>query len=237
MMDDPHIIREVQQIKLLADKITKIIESDSNKTKPPSDLNQQIENIDQLNSTVRNFLEVVSSRKTVTSEFLTKIHHELRTPLVPILAYTDLLLDSKYGSISNEQRKRLETINSGTKGLVQTIQDLFNKKTFDTTSDNDTAGNDHETHELQQEKKILDKINATLSDELEKTRNEIVALKKDLTDGHHKIKEREQEHLFVSKSTQYEQEKNMRLKKKQILTLVLISVVVSVSWICWILLL
>ncbi|MHB8602493.1 MAG: histidine kinase dimerization/phospho-acceptor domain-containing protein [Nitrosotalea sp.] len=236
-MDDPHIIREVQQIKLLADKIAKIIESDSNKTQPPDHLNQQIENIDQLNNTVKSFLEVVSSRKTITSEFLTRIHRELRTPLVPILAYTDLLLDSKYGSISDEQRKRLEIINSDTKGLLQTIQDLSNKKTFDIVPDNHEEDKDHETNELKQEKKILDKINTTLSDELEKTRKEIVDLKKDLTDGHHKIKEREQKHLFTSKSVQDEQEKNIRLKKKQILTLALISVMVSASWICWMLLL
>jgi hypothetical protein len=227
-MEDIHLIREAQQIKLLAESIAKIIESDNDKTKSPHELNQEIEGIDQLNSTVRNFLEVVSARKTISREFLTKIHHELRTPLVPILAYTDMLLDSKYGSISDEQRKRLEIINSSTKGLVQTIQELFNEKTFDVTSDNPEAGKDHKINELKQEKKILDRINTALSDELEKTKEENIALKKDLKDGYHKIREREQEKMFVSKDAQDKQEKNLRLQKKHILTIACSIAVVGI---------
>jgi signal transduction histidine kinase len=226
-MEDTHLIREAQQIKLFADRIAKIIESDNNKTKPQDELNQEIENIDQLNNTARNFLEVFSSRKTITSEFLTKIHHELRTPLVPILAYTDMLLDSKYGSISDEQRKRLEIINSSTKELVQTIQDLFNKKTFDITSDKHEADKDHKINELKQEKKILDRVTTALSDDLGKTRRENVELKKDLTDSHHKIKESEQEKIFASKSAQDEQEKNFRLQKKHYITIAIIAILVS----------
>lgn len=133
-MEDIHLIREAQQIKLLAESLTKIIESKNNKTKLPSELNQEIENIDNLNNTMRNFLEVVSSKKKRASrEFLLKINHELRTPLVPILAYSEMLLDPKYGPVSAEQRKRLEIINSSTRQLVQTIQDLFNEKNFDFT--------------------------------------------------------------------------------------------------------
>ncbi len=224
-MKDTHLIREAQQIKLLADRIAKVIESDNDKLQDK--LNQKIENIDQLNNTVRNFLEVVSSKKTITSEFLTKIHHELRSPLVPILAYADMLLDSKYGSISDEQRKRLEIISSSTKGLVQTIQDLFNKKTFDVTSDNLDTGKDHKINELGQEKKILDRINTALSDDLDKTKKENVKIKKDLADGYHKIKEREQENLFASKSAQDEQEKNFHLQKKHYISIVMIAVLVS----------
>ena len=226
-MEDTHLIREAQQIKLLADSIVRFNYFNYDKTKPQDELNQEIENIDQLNNTVRNFLKDVSSRKTITSEFLTKIHHELRTPLVPILTYTDMLLDSKYGSISDEQRKRLEIINSSTKGLVQTIQDLFNEKTFDVTSDKPEPGKDHKINELKQEKKILDRVNTALSDELGKTKKENVELKKDLKDGYHKIKEREQENLFASKSAQDEQEKNFRLQKKHYITMAIIAVLVS----------
>lgn len=226
-MDDIHLIHESQQIKLLADGITKIIESEDNTIKPMPELNQEIENIDQLNGVMKNFLKKVSSRKTTTDDFLTKINHDLRTPLVPILTYTDMLLDSKYGSISDEQRKRLEIINSSTKGLLQTIQDLFNKKTFDVMSDIYGAGKDHEINELKQEKKFLDSINTTLSDKLEKTTKENADLKKDLTDGYHKIKESEQEKMFASKSAQDEQEKNFRLQKKHYLSIVALALVIS----------
>jgi signal transduction histidine kinase len=157
-MEDIHLIREAQQIKLLANKMAEVIEFDNSKTKPQHELNQEIENIDQLNNTVRNFLEEVSSRKTITSEFLTKIHHEIRTPLVPILAYTNMLLDSKFGQISDEQRKRLDIINSSAKGLVQKMQDLFNEKTFDVLPDKPETEKDHKIKELEQEKMILGKM-------------------------------------------------------------------------------
>ncbi|HLC24088.1 MAG TPA: histidine kinase dimerization/phospho-acceptor domain-containing protein [Nitrosopumilaceae archaeon] len=107
-MEDIHFIREAKQIRMLAESLRKIIEPDKNKTKLPSELNQEIENIDHLNNTMGKFLEVISSRKTSSREFLLQINHELRTPLVPILGYTEMLLDSKYGSVSVEQRKRLD---------------------------------------------------------------------------------------------------------------------------------
>jgi len=107
-MEDIHFIREAKQIRMLAESLRKIIEPDKNKTKLPSELNQEIENIDHLNNTMGKFLEVISSRKTSSREFLLQINHELRTPLVPILGCTEMLLDSKYGSVSVEQRKRLD---------------------------------------------------------------------------------------------------------------------------------
>ncbi len=227
-MKDTHMIREAQQIKLLAESMVKIIESDNDKTKLQHDLNQKIESIDQLIDITRNFVERVSSRKTITSEFLIKINHELRTPLVPILAYTDMLLDSRHNSISNEQRKQLEIINSSTKGLVQTIQDLFNKKNFDVTTNKPEIGKDHKINELGQERKILDRINTAFSDELEKTKKENVELKKDLKDSDHKIKEREQVNWFTLKTVQDEQEKNFRLQKKHILTIVGTTIIIAI---------
>lgn len=226
-MDDIHLIREAQQIKLLADKITKIIEPKNNTVKFIPELSREIENIDQLNNMVGNFVKKVSSRKPITSEFLKKINHDLRTPLVPILTYTDMLLDSKYGTISDEQRRRLEIIHSSIKELVQIIYDLFNEKNFDVASNASEVRKDHEINELKQEKKFLDVINTTLSDELEKTAKENVGLKKDLTDGYHIIKEREQEKMFASKSAQDEQEKNFRLQKKHYMSIVSIVLVVS----------
>lgn len=227
-MEDIHLIREVQQIKLLTDRIMQTIELDNNKTKSQHALYPKIDNIGQINDTANNFLKVVSSRKLTSDEFLTKINHDLRTPLVPILAYTDMLLDSKHGSISDEQRKRLEIVNSSTKELVQIIQNLFNEKTFNVTSDKLEIYKDHKINELKQEKNILNKINTIFSDELDKTKKDNVNLKRDLEDSVHKIKEKEQEALFASKSAQDEQEKNFRLQKKHILTIVGAAITIAI---------
>lgn len=230
-MNDIHLIREAQQIKLLSESIVKIIESSNDKTKSQHELNHEIGEIDHLNNITKNFLEVVFIDKTINHEFLTKINHELRIPLTSALTYTEMLLDSKYGPISNEQRKRLEIINSSTRELVQTIQNLSSEKSHDVALDKSEVSKNHEINELEQEKKILDGINVTLSDELEKTRKEKAEIERDLKDSYHKIREIEQEKIFASKDAQEEQEKNRLLQKKHILTLSLILGIVAIGFV------
>lgn len=58
-------------------------------------------------------------------EFLTMITHELKTPLVPIQGYSDILLSGHLGSLTKEQRERLEVIKSSSRSLLQLITDLL----------------------------------------------------------------------------------------------------------------
>src|SRR6202158_3761346 len=152
-MDETHLLNEAKQIRLFLEKIKKIIASDYDKTKPTPDVNTTIEDIDQISVTTKNFLEKVSKDNTISVELRTKINHELRTPLVPILAYAEMLLDPKFGSLSDEQRKRLEMMRSNIKTLTQTIHDLFNQKNFNVISNKPEENNSHEIRELRQEKK------------------------------------------------------------------------------------
>jgi signal transduction histidine kinase len=58
-------------------------------------------------------------------EFLAMITHELKTPLVPIQGYSDILLSGHLGNLTKEQRERLEVIKSSSKSLLQLITDLL----------------------------------------------------------------------------------------------------------------
>ncbi|MGN6623035.1 MAG: sensor histidine kinase, partial [Candidatus Nitrosocosmicus sp.] len=62
-------------------------------------------------------------------EFISMIAHELRTPLVPIKGYTEMLLKSKnMGSLSKKQEKAIETIYRNIKkqeSLVEDILDVY----------------------------------------------------------------------------------------------------------------
>lgn len=58
-------------------------------------------------------------------EFLAMITHELKTPLVPIQGYSDILLSGHLGSLTKEQRERLEVIKSSSRSLLQLITDLL----------------------------------------------------------------------------------------------------------------
>ncbi|MCJ2019112.1 ATP-binding protein [Methylobacterium sp. E-065] len=57
------------------------------------------------------------------SEFLAAMSHEIRTPLNGILGYADLLLDE--GSLQNEDRRRLELIQSSGAALLTVVNDIL----------------------------------------------------------------------------------------------------------------
>jgi signal transduction histidine kinase len=58
-------------------------------------------------------------------EFMAMISHELKTPLVPITGYTDLLLMGKYGKLTNTQREKMLIIQTSTKSLLSLMADLL----------------------------------------------------------------------------------------------------------------
>ncbi|MDC8452541.1 MAG: PAS domain-containing sensor histidine kinase [Candidatus Nitrosotalea sp.] len=58
-------------------------------------------------------------------DFLTMITHELKTPLVPIMSYVDIILSETFGKLNEEQKKRLEIIRTSTGSLLKLISDLL----------------------------------------------------------------------------------------------------------------
>lgn len=58
-------------------------------------------------------------------EFLAMITHELKTPLVPIQGYADILLSGHLGNLTNKQRERIGIIKSSATSLLQLISDLL----------------------------------------------------------------------------------------------------------------
>lgn len=58
-------------------------------------------------------------------EFLTMITHELKTPLVPIQGYVDILLTDTFGTLTDAQRQRLDIIKSNSRNLSKLMTDLL----------------------------------------------------------------------------------------------------------------
>lgn len=67
------------------------------------------------------------ARKTdiAKDEFLAMITHELKTPLVPIQGYADILLSGYLGNLTDKQRERIAIIKSSASSLLQLISDLL----------------------------------------------------------------------------------------------------------------
>jgi signal transduction histidine kinase len=65
--------------------------------------------------------------------FLANVSHELRSPLVTILGYTDLLLGEKLGPISDRQRQCLQIARSSGRRLRAFIEELLDFSRFELT--------------------------------------------------------------------------------------------------------
>ncbi|MFL5397326.1 MAG: sensor histidine kinase [Myxococcales bacterium] len=70
--------------------------------------------------------------------FLANVSHELRSPLVTMLGYTDLLLAEKLGPVTDKQRQCLQIARSSGRRLRAFIEELLDFSRFELTRDSMT---------------------------------------------------------------------------------------------------
>ncbi len=76
-------------------------------------------------SKMKEQLAQLKQLHALKDDFLTMITHELKTPLVPIMSYVDILLSETFGKLNEEQKKRLEIIQTSTGSLLKLISDIL----------------------------------------------------------------------------------------------------------------
>ena len=59
------------------------------------------------------------------------ITHELKTPLVPIQGYSDILLNEHLGKLTDKQKERIAIIKSSSETLLSIISDLLDAQKLD----------------------------------------------------------------------------------------------------------
>lgn len=97
-----------------------------------AELKKRLEEADESREAAMNILEdVEEARKALEEEDIRKnellniTSHELKTPLVPIEGYTDLLLKEKQGNMNKKQKETLEIIARNAKRLENLIGDVL----------------------------------------------------------------------------------------------------------------
>jgi signal transduction histidine kinase len=78
-----------------------------------------------MSDTIKEKEEHAKRTDLAKDEFLAMITHELKTPLVPIQGYADILLSEHLGKLTPEQKNRLSIIKSSSETLLGIISDLL----------------------------------------------------------------------------------------------------------------
>jgi signal transduction histidine kinase len=98
-------------------KITRALQRISIKTR---------KELEQLISFEQQRYQQLKKTERLKEEYLSMISHELRTPLIPIKGYTEMLLElDKMGSITENQRKALQSIYRNIKKEKYLVSDIF----------------------------------------------------------------------------------------------------------------
>ena len=84
-----------------------------------------VESFNIMSNTIKEKEEEAKKTDIAKDEFLAMITHELKTPLVPIQGYSDLLLSENLGPLTDKQKDRLTIIKSSATSLLDIISDLL----------------------------------------------------------------------------------------------------------------
>ena len=92
----------------------------------------------------------------------------------------------------------------------------------------ETLDNEHSIRELEQENQILKKINELTDKKVEELQLQKEGAETELSSTNHKAKELEQEKVLITKALNVEEQKNLHLSKKHILTIAVAIVAIGI---------
>ncbi len=103
-------------------KVKEGVYSDKIKYSGSDEVGELVKNFNIMSNTIKE-----EARKTdiAKDEFLAMITHELKTPLVPIQGYSDILLSEHLGKLTAKQKERISIIKDSSETLLSIISDLL----------------------------------------------------------------------------------------------------------------
>jgi signal transduction histidine kinase len=84
-----------------------------------------VDTFNVMSDTIKIKEEDAKKTDIAKDEFLAMITHELKTPLVPIQGYSDILLSEHLGKLTDKQKERINIIKSSSETLLSIISDLL----------------------------------------------------------------------------------------------------------------
>jgi len=89
------------------------------------EVGQLVSSFNIMSDTIKEKEEEAKKTDIAKDEFLAMITHELKTPLVPIQGYSDILLSEHLGKLNEKQKERISIIKSSSESLLSIISDLL----------------------------------------------------------------------------------------------------------------
>ncbi|MCV0430322.1 HAMP domain-containing sensor histidine kinase [Nitrosopumilus sp.] len=95
------------------------------------EVGQLVTNFNIMSDTIKQKEDEAKKTDIAKDEFLAMITHELKTPLVPIQGYSDILLNEHLGKLTDKQKERISIIKSSSETLLSIISDLLDAQKLD----------------------------------------------------------------------------------------------------------
>ncbi len=130
------------------------------------EIGQLVENFNIMSRTIKEKEEEARKTGIAKDEFLAMITHELKTPLVPIQGYSDILLNEHLGKLTYKQKERISIIKSSSETLLSIISDLLDAQKLE-------LGQLSMKKQESNIKEVIYKAIETLAPEIEKNNIEI----------------------------------------------------------------
>ena len=89
------------------------------------EVGELVSNFNIMSDTIKEKEEEAKQTDIAKDEFLAMITHELKTPLVPIQGYSDILLSEHLGKLTDKQKERIKIIKDSSETLLGIISDLL----------------------------------------------------------------------------------------------------------------
>ena len=93
--------------------------------KSDDEIGELVNSFNIMSDTIKQKTQEAKETDVAKDEFLSMITHELKTPLVPIQGYVDILLGEHLGPLTEKQKDRLKIIKSSSESLLRIISDLL----------------------------------------------------------------------------------------------------------------
>ena len=159
----------LNSLTLALSKIKEGIYGEKIEYRAKDEIGSLAETFNTMSTTIKQKDEEAKKIEIAKDEFLAMITHELKTPLVPIQGYADILLGGHLGQLNKNQKERIEIIKSSSASLLQLISDLLDAQKLELGQLRIKA--QHNNIKLTIEKTISVMTPQAIADQIELTHN------------------------------------------------------------------